>query len=141
MRSSRRLGWSLWRIAMKMIACSCHIRSTSKGPWELCPMHGHMDPKYVAKLPVFEGEVMQDKNTSITLSVADSNQLRRLLGWIACEIGQAPEEIINTFADIAPALGPDICQDGQERIAESYEKSKNVPKYIWAAIKALRKKL
>ena len=125
-----------------MVACSCSIGSTFNGPIELCPMHG---PRPNCTLTISsnnngrEGEVMQDENSTITLSISDSNHLRRLLGWVDCEIGQAPEEMINTFADLAPALGPDICEEGKERISESYQKSKNVPKYIRSAIKALRK--
>lgn len=73
-----------------------------------------------------------------TLSNAEINHLRRLLGWVECEIGQSPEEIAETVKSIAPAVGePDDAS--KQRLVESYEKAASVPKYLRQAVKALKK--
>jgi transposase-like protein len=72
------------------------------------------------------------------LTFAEVNHLRRLLGWVACEAGQTPEEFVATLRQIAPAVG-DVSDEGKTRLAETYAKSASVPKYVHAAIKALRK--
>ena len=73
------------------------------------------------------------------LTDAEANHLRRLLGWIACEIGQPPEELVETVRKIAPAIGPDISDEGKARLVRAHENAANVPKYVRAAIKALQK--
>ncbi len=70
------------------------------------------------------------------LSKAQINHLRRLLGWVRCEVWQSPEEFVETLKRIAPAVGtPDAA--AKRRLAETYEKAASVPKYVRAAIKAL----
>ena len=70
------------------------------------------------------------------LDKAQVNHLRRLLGWMRCEVWQSPEEFVETLRSIAPAVGtPDAA--AKQRLAESYEKAASVPKYVRAAIKAL----
>jgi hypothetical protein len=72
------------------------------------------------------------------LKDSDINHLRRLLGYVRCEIGQSPEEFMETMRKIAPACGePDA--GGKQRLVESYQKAERVPKYVRAAIKALEK--
>ncbi|MGP1715784.1 MAG: hypothetical protein ACTS9Y_01270 [Methylophilus sp.] len=74
-----------------------------------------------------------------SLSTSQINHLRRLIGWVACEIGQSPEELRATLESIAPALaGQEISNDGKKRMVETYEKAKAVPKYVRQAVKALR---
>lgn len=73
------------------------------------------------------------------LNEAEINHLRRLIGWVACEVGQTPEELIATMQKIAPAIGPDVSEEGQARLVESMRKAESVPKYVRAAIKALSK--
>jgi hypothetical protein len=69
---------------------------------------------------------------------SDINHLRRLLGYVRCEIGQSPEEFMETMRKIAPVCGePD--EGGKQRLVESYQQSKRVPKYVRAAVKALEK--
>lgn len=72
-----------------------------------------------------------------TLSQSDINHLRRLLGYVRCEIGQEPDEVINTVRGILPYVDPD--DEGKERLVKIYQKSVTVPKYVRAAIKALEK--
>lgn len=72
------------------------------------------------------------------LTKAEINRLRRLLGWVACEIGQTPEELIATARKIAPSVGP-IDDAAKGRLVDAHMKAESVPKYIRAAVVALRK--
>jgi|SRR5712671_4538041 len=72
------------------------------------------------------------------LTRAQVKHLRRLVGWIRCEAGQTPEELVETVRRIAPAI-QDISEEGKGRLIESYREAKRIPKYLWAAIKALDK--
>ena len=72
------------------------------------------------------------------LTTAEINHLRRLLGWVACEVGQTPEELIMTAQKIAPAIGP-IDDTAKRRLVEAHAKAAAVPRYVHAAVKALRK--
>lgn len=71
------------------------------------------------------------------LTRAQINHLRRLLGWMRCEVGQTPEEQRATMASIAHALTEYPDEAAQGRIMESYDRAASIPKYIRAAIKAL----
>jgi hypothetical protein len=72
------------------------------------------------------------------LTPAEANHLRRLLGWVRCEVWQSPEEFEATLREIAPACGmPDA--DAEKRLRETYEKAAKVPQYVRAALKALGK--
>lgn len=57
-----------------------------------------------------------------SLSKSDVNHLRRLLGWVRCEIPPAPDEVVKIVHSIAPAIDSE---------------ASSVPKYIRAALKAL----
>lgn len=70
------------------------------------------------------------------LNKAQVNHLRRLLGWMRCEVGQSPEEMVTMMRGLLPRLGP-ISDDGKQRLVESHQAAARVPKYIRAAIKAL----
>jgi hypothetical protein len=50
------------------------------------------------------------------LTDAEVNHLRKLLGWIEGEIGQAPEDMVATLKKIAPAIGPDVSEEGRLRM-------------------------
>lgn len=73
-----------------------------------------------------------------TLSTAEINHLRRLLGWVRCEVGQSPEELIETAKAIAPAV-EELSEEGRQRLVKSAEKAAAVPAYVRQAIKALEK--
>ena len=73
----------------------------------------------------------------IQLTEAELNHLRRLVAWIRCDIGQSPEEQIQTYRRIARALDEHISPEAQQRMVESYERSERIPKYIRAADKSL----
>lgn len=71
---------------------------------------------------------------------AEMNHLRRLLGWVSCEIGQTPDELEVTIKALSDKLGPvDIDDAGKRRLVEVHDKARAVPKYVHAAVKALRK--
>lgn len=72
------------------------------------------------------------------LTEAEINHLRRLIGWVACEAGQTPEELIATVRKIAPAI-QDVSEEGKARLVEAHQQAEAVPKYVRAAIKALSK--
>ena len=70
---------------------------------------------------------------------SDLNHLRRLLGWIRCDIGQAPGEMV-PMIDVAGKLGnPEISPEAQGRLMESYRRAEAVPIYVRDAVKALEK--
>ena len=73
---------------------------------------------------------------------SDLNHLRRLLGWIRCDIGQSPAELQQTMIDVADGLGhPEISQDARARMVEAYRRAESIPLYVRAAVKALEKAL
>ena len=71
------------------------------------------------------------------ITEAQLNHLRRLLGWIRCEVGQTPEEQRETMRSIAHALTEYPDEAAQGRLMESYDRAASIPKYVRAAIKAL----
>lgn len=73
---------------------------------------------------------------------SDLNHLRRLLGWIRCDIGQDPAGQQQTMIDIASKLGAvEIDADAKGRLVESYRRAEGVPVYVRDAVKALEKAL
>jgi hypothetical protein len=70
------------------------------------------------------------------LSEAHVNHLRRLLGWVRCDIGQSPDEYVMTVRRITERVGlPD--EAGQQRVMTAYREAKAVPQYVRAAVKSL----
>lgn len=72
------------------------------------------------------------------LTQAQVNHLRRLLGWVRCEVGQTPDEIVETMR--GPNM-PEPSPEGKARLLECHAKAAAVPKYVRAAVKALEKLL
>lgn len=72
------------------------------------------------------------------LGKAEVNHLRRLLAWVACEVGQTPEELIATARKIAPAVG-DVSDEGIARLQGSLAKAAAIPMYVRKAVKSLHK--
>lgn len=73
---------------------------------------------------------------------SELNHLRRLLGWVRCDIGQAPAELQQTMIDVADGLGhPEISEEAKARMVETYRRAEAVPLYVRAAVKALEKAL
>lgn len=62
------------------------------------------------------------------LTKTEVNHLRRLIGYVRCEIMQSPDELVATVK--SP-------YEGKQRLVESYEKAIAVPKYVRDAIRAL----
>ncbi len=60
--------------------------------------------------------------TARRLTRAEMNHLRRLIGWVRCEVGAEPEEIVTTAKE---ALDHFQCvtEDGKQRLLEHYQKS------------------
>lgn len=69
-----------------------------------------------------------------SLSKSDVNHLRRLLGWVRCEIPPAPDEVVKIVHSIAPAIDS---EDAKQKMVEWHREASSVPKYIRAALKAL----
>lgn len=73
---------------------------------------------------------------------SDMNHLRRLLGWIRCEIGLPPAEQQRTMISIAEKLGEcGIDTDAKARLVEGYRRAEAVPVYVRDAVNALEKSL
>lgn len=70
------------------------------------------------------------------MTPAQVNHLRRLLAWVRCEIGQSPDEVIETVRAIAPALD-EIDDDGKQALVSMHDASRSVPKYVRAAVNSL----
>lgn len=71
---------------------------------------------------------------------SDINHLRRLLGYVRCEIGQSPDEVVSTVRQIVDKTGEPSAA-GKARLVQSHQKAQDVPKYVRAAVKALEKKM
>lgn len=74
---------------------------------------------------------------------SDTNHLRRLLGWVRCEIGQSPEELVATVNDIRAKIFPNggISDEGKARTVAAYDAARKVPAYVRSSVKALEKAL
>jgi len=69
---------------------------------------------------------------------SDLAHLRRLLGWVRCEIGQSPEEFVATVSNIAQKLGhPQLDAEQQRTLVQDHDRARAVPKYVREAVKAL----
>lgn len=75
-----------------------------------------------------------------TLTAAEVNHLRRLVAWVDCDAGQEPDAMVDMVRAICERLG-DVSEEGKARLVESHAQASNVPQYVRAAIKALRKTL
>lgn len=72
------------------------------------------------------------------LTQAQVNHLRRLLAWVRGEVGQTPDEIVETMRDLNMS---EPSHEGKARLLECHAKAAAVPKYIRSAVKALEKLL
>ncbi len=81
---------------------------------------------------------MSRQMTARRLTRAEMNHLRRLIGWVRCEVGAEPEEIVTATKEALDHF-QGVSEDGKRRLLEYYQKSAAIPKYIRSAIKALEK--
>lgn len=83
---------------------------------------------------------LPQRDTAMPLLLPDAHvhHLRRLLGWLDCEVGQAPEELVATVRALAPALGTAISDEGRARLVQTHAQASNVPKYVRQALQVLR---
>lgn len=80
------------------------------------------------------------EHPACTLTAAELNHLRRLLGWVSCEVGQPPDEMVPMVQSIVRQIG-EPSPEGKARLVEAHARASNVPKYVRAALKALAKTL
>lgn len=73
------------------------------------------------------------------LTRAQANHLRRLLAWVRGEVGQTPQEMVETLRGLGPM--PEPSAEAKARLVDSYKRAEAVPKYVRAAVKALEKLL
>lgn len=74
----------------------------------------------------------------LPMKQSDLKHLRRLVGWIRCEIGESPEEYVAGVQAIAEELKhPPIDDAARQRLVEGYDRRRAVPKYVREAVKAL----
>lgn len=69
------------------------------------------------------------------LNKAQVNHLRRLLGWVRCEIPPEPGAIVAIVNNIRTKV--EVGPYGKQRMVEWHREAENVPKYIRAALKSL----
>lgn len=75
------------------------------------------------------------------MTQSELNHLRLLLGWVRCEIGQDPAEMVAMVKDFA-ARGLDMDNDhARQALVAAHDQSRRVPKYVRAAVKALEKRI
>lgn len=65
------------------------------------------------------------------------NHLRRLLGWVRCEVGQSTAEMMETVRGLAEKGLTVNDPEAQQRLVEAHDKARAIPKYVRDAIKAL----
>lgn len=68
---------------------------------------------------------------------AQINHLRRLVAWVRCEIGQSPEELVETVREVAEKWDGPISHEAERRLVEAHDKARSVPQYVRAAVKSL----
>lgn len=69
---------------------------------------------------------------------AQLGHLRRLLGWLRCQIGPDAYELICTMKSIAPVVG-ELSPDAKDRLVAAGDKAMRTPRYVRNAIKQLEK--
>lgn len=74
-----------------------------------------------------------------TIKQSDINHLRRLLGYVKCEIGGDEQETIQRYAELSGIVDHDLDEAAKQRIVESVRKAASVPQYIRRAVAALEK--
>ena len=72
---------------------------------------------------------------------SDLNHLRRLIAYERLENGPEPEEIKAMMQDFAAKGMPEPSPEAKQRMVEWHDKSRRVPQYVRAAVKALSKYL
>lgn len=113
--------------------CMCNDRALSAcpGQWEPgCDLGNN--PAHVRR--------SKREHPVCMLTAAELNHLRRLLGWVRCEVGQPPDEMVPMVRSIVRQLG-DVSAEGKARLVEAHAEANNVPQYVRAALKALGKTL
>lgn len=69
---------------------------------------------------------------------SELNHLRRLVGWVRCDIDQDPEDMVRTAQDVAAKLeGHVIDDEARRRFVERHDRARAIPKYVREAVKAL----
>lgn len=76
------------------------------------------------------------EHPACTMTAAELNHLRRLLGWVRCEVGQPPDEMVPMVQNIVRRIG-EVSPEGKARLVEAHAQANNVPQYVRAALKAL----
>ena len=83
----------------------------------------------------------QARCDGVEFKASELNHLRRLLAWVACEIGQAPDELVKTVQGLLPALGHEVADEAKQRLVQAHREAVSVPRYVRAAVKALGKRV
>lgn len=74
-----------------------------------------------------------------TIKQSDISHLRRLLGYVKCQIGGDEQETIERYAKLSGIVDHELDEAAKQRIVESVRKAANVPQYIRRAVAALEK--
>lgn len=68
---------------------------------------------------------------------SDLTHLRRLVAWVRCEIGQTPDELVETVRNLAERGITADSDAAMARMVQAHDDARSVPKYIRDAVKAL----
>lgn len=79
------------------------------------------------------------RSSRTELSTAEVNHLRRLVGWVRCQVGQEPEALVRSVHHIVPLIGEQPGPEAQSRLVQAHQAASAVPKYVRAGIRALAK--
>ena len=74
-----------------------------------------------------------------TIKQSDINHLRRLIGYVKCEIGEDEQQTIQRYTKISGIVDHELDDAARQRIVESVRKAASVPQYIRRAVTALEK--
>ena len=72
------------------------------------------------------------------LSVSDTKHLRRLLDWVASEIGPTPEEVV-AMVCASGSVTAALSEEAKARLIKAHLVASNVPDYVRSAVSALEK--
>lgn len=74
-----------------------------------------------------------------TIKQSDINHLKRLIGYVKCEIGEDEQQTIQRYAELSGIVDHELDDAVKKRIVENVRKAANVPQYIRLAVAALEK--
>jgi hypothetical protein len=80
------------------------------------------------------------RSKGVAISVAELNHIRRLVAWVDCEIGQAPEDLVLTVKRIGGVMDPgELTDAAKARLVAAHQRASLVPRYVRDAVASVHK--